>query len=218
MNWMNWRTWGIVALVIVAVFAIYTFAATHDADVASPSTAADRSPVRNARLQQPLPGVPAVHKEWLDPQPGRYKSERNLFAYKEPPPPPQPAPPPPPPDRDKDGIPDFQDNCPDKPNPDQLDKDHNGIGAACQATPEIEPPAPPPPPPQPPQFTYKFIGSLGRADNPIAAFSGNGEIVNVRVGDTIDNKFILRAIGVESVDIGYVGFPNDVKTRVPIGQ
>jgi hypothetical protein len=220
MNWMNWKTWAIVALVIVAVFAIYTFAATHDADLRDPSlpSTTEKTPVRNARLQQPLPGVPAIHTEWLDGQTGSYKSARNLFAYKEPPPPPPPPPPKAPPDKDKDGIPDFQDNCPDKPNPDQTDVDHNGIGAACQATPEIAPPPPPPPPPQPPQFTYKYIGSLGRADNPIAAFSGNGEIVNVRVGDTIDNKFILRAIGVESVDIGYVGFPADVKTRVPIGQ
>jgi len=41
--------------------------------------------------------------------------------------------------------------------------------------------------------------------------------VNVRAGETIDGQFILRNIGIESVEIGYVGFPADVKTRVPLG-
>ena len=56
-----------------------------------------------------------------------------------------------------------------------------------------------------------------RPDNPIATFSGNGQLVNVRVGETIEGKFILRSIGIESAEIGFVGFPNDVKTRVPLG-
>ena len=85
------------------------------------------------------------------------------------------------------------------------------------------PPPPPPPPPQPqapvpPQFTYKYIGTFGTANNPIATFSGNGEIVNVRVGETIDGKFVLRSIGIESTEIGYVGFPPEIKTRIPLGQ
>jgi outer membrane putative beta-barrel porin/alpha-amylase/thrombospondin type 3 repeat protein len=123
----------------------------------------------------------------------------------------------PPPDRDHDGVPDFKDNCPDVYNPDQKDEDHNGIGDACQQTPVIKPYVPPPAP-QPPPFTYKYLGSFGPQTNLLAAFSNNGEIVNARVGDTIDNKFIVRAIGIESVDIGYIGFPPDVKTRVPLGQ
>lgn len=218
MNWMSWKTWTIVAVVILAAFAIYTFASTQTTPSSDPLTPAPATTTRAVRPQQPLPGTPTIHVEWLDAQSGSYKSERNLFTYKEPPPPKPPDPPPPPPDKDKDGIPDVQDNCPDKYNPDQLDVDKNGIGAACQTTQEIPPPPPPPPPIQPPQFTYKYIGSFGRADNPIATFSGNGEIVNVRTGETIDNKFILRSIGVESVDIGFVGFPADVKTRVPLGQ
>ena len=81
-------------------------------------------------------------------------------------------------------------------------------------------PQPPPPPaaPQPPPFNYKYIGTFGRPENPIATFSGSGQIVNIRVGETIDGKFILRTIGIESVEIGYVGFPPDVKSRIPLGQ
>jgi hypothetical protein len=35
-------------------------------------------------------------------------------------------------DSDNDGIPDLVDNCPDLPNPDQLDEDQNGIGDLCE--------------------------------------------------------------------------------------
>lgn len=34
-------------------------------------------------------------------------------------------------DRDCDGVPNGEDNCPDKPNPDQFDEDEDGWGAAC---------------------------------------------------------------------------------------
>jgi hypothetical protein len=99
-------------------------------------------------------------------------------------------------------------------NPDQTDVDRDGIGAACETTPEL----PPPPPPQtPPQFTYKFIGMFGRPQSPIATFARDGEIVNARVGETIEGKFILRRIGIESAEIGFVGFPPDVTQRIPLG-
>jgi len=222
MDWMNWKTWTTVALIVIAAAAIYVFAAdlrTTDEPVTAASTATKQA----AATTQPasstaIVGVDPVHKELLDPQPGRYKSARNLFDFVAPPPPPPPPPPAAPPDRDHDGVPDFKDNCPDVYNPDQADLDHNGIGDACQQTPVIIPPPPPPPAPVPPAFDYKYIGTFGNPQNPIATFARNGEIVNARAGETIDNKFILRSIGIESVEIGYVGFPADVKTRVPIGE
>lgn len=88
----------------------------------------------------------------------------------------------------------------------------------------VQPPPPTPPAPvepqapQPPPFPYHYIGTFGTAGNPIATFSGNGQIINVRVGETIDGKFILRSIGIESVEIGYTGFAPEVKTRIAIGQ
>lgn len=220
MDWMNWKTWTTIALILIAIFAIYTFASTgsrgNDAQVNAPA------PARTAARQPAVstPGVTEVHWEWLDGQTGSYRSERNLFAFKEPPPqpPPKPKPAPPPlPDRDHDGIPDVKDNCPDVYNPDQADSDHNGIGDACdtawQAWVKAHPPAPPVP-----DFTYKYIGTFGSPSNPIATFSGNGEIVNARVGDTFGGKFILRSVGIESVDVGFVGFPPDVRKRIPLGQ
>ena len=65
---------------------------------------------------------------------------------------------------------------------------------------------------------YKYIGTFGSAANPIATFSGNGEIINVRVGETIDGKFILKSIGIESVDIGFVGFPPNKTTAFRSGN
>ena len=191
MDWMNWRTWAVIGVILIGVFAIYSFAATqsaHPSDDAARSARPATTAAAN-RAVPPAPGVGVIHTEWLAPQSGSYQSERNLFAYKEPPPPPQPKPqpvviqPPPPP--------------PPPPQP-------------------VQPQ--PPPPPQPPQFTYKYIGTFGVASNPIATFSGDGKIVNVHAGDQIDGKFILRSIGIESVEIGYVGFPAEVKTRVAIGQ
>jgi hypothetical protein len=225
MDWMNRKTWTSIALILLAAAAIYAFAIQRGND-APPVPSAPRTPVRALQTAQAprgnattAPGL-ALHSEWLDGQTGSFKSERNLFSYKEPPPPPPPPPPkppPPPPDRDKDGIPDFRDNCPDKYNPDQADLDENGVGDACQEG-QIVPKVHLPPPPVPPQFSYKFIGTFGPANNPIATFVRDNEIVNVRVGETFDGKFILRGIGIESAEIGYVGFPQETTTRVPIGQ
>jgi hypothetical protein len=223
MDWMNWKTWTIIGLAIVAIFAIYTFAATNrpaDAPVPTAPRPVQRVAGKTPVLPTMTPGIGVIHTEWLEMQSGSYQSKRNLFSYVEPPPPPPPPPPkppPPPPDRDKDGVPDFRDNCPDVANPDQKDIDENGQGDACQQGP-IVPKIHVPPPPQPPPFTYKYIGTFGNAANPIATFSGNGEIINVRVGETIDGKFILKNIGIESVDIGFVGFPPNQTTRVPLGQ
>ncbi len=91
------------------------------------------------------------------------------------------------------------------------------MGDACQEGP-IVPKVHVPPPPVPPQFGFKFIGTFGPVNNPIATFVRDNEIVNVRVGETFDGKFILRGIGIESAEIGYVGFPPETTTRVPIGQ
>jgi hypothetical protein len=192
MDWMNWKTWAIIGVIIIGVFAIYAFAATQSARMTQDPFAGTRSAATATATRTappPAAGVGVIHTEWLDSQSGSYRSERNLFAYKEPPPPPPP------------------------PVPRQI----------------IQPPPPPPPPPLPvqpqeppkpvpPQFPYKYIGTFGTAENPIATFSGNGTIVNVRAGETIDNKFILRSIGMESVEIGYTGFPPEVKTRIAIGQ
>jgi hypothetical protein len=220
MDWMNWKTWTVAGIVMIALFAIYTFASP-DAPFVEKSPQPAPAPVvakQAAKTPAIVPGVDPIHFEWLDAQAGSYKSDRNLFTYKEPPPPPPPPPPkppPPPPDRDKDGVPDFKDNCPDKYNPDQTDIDRNGIGDVCQTTPVVPPP---PPKPVPPPFNYKYIGTFGPPNAPLATFVSGDEIINAHVGDTIAGKFVLRNIGIESVEIGFVGFPPDETRRIPLGQ
>ncbi len=185
MDWMSWKTWTIIGLIIVALFAIYAFAATHNARNNALQTVPPTTRTAAEAGPAVAPGVGTVHMEWLETQSGSYRSERNLFAYKEPPPPPPPKFVPPPP-----------------------------------APVPVPVPQPPPQPvaPQPPPFPYHYIGTFGTPANPIATFSGNGEIINVRVGETFDGKFILRSIGIESAEIGFVGFPTDLKARIPLGQ
>ncbi|MBV9497406.1 MAG: hypothetical protein JOZ54_24430 [Acidobacteria bacterium] len=221
---MNWKTWTLAAVILIAVFAIYTFAAPETPrDPVTPTAATStdpdaEKPVKGPATNVPVPGVEPVHKEWLDPQANDYHSDRNIFAFYEPPPPPPPQPPPPPPDKDRDGVPDFRDNCVAQYNPDQADLDHNGVGDACQPNfvPPPPPPPQPPPKPVPPDFPYKYIGTFGSQSNPIATFSGNEEIINARVGDVIQKRFVLRNIGIESVEIGFVGFPPDETRRIPL--
>ena len=62
--------------------------------------------------------------------------------------------------------------------------------------------------PKPPQFPYRCIGRFGPEGNPFAVFDAGGAIINVRAGEVIDGKFIVRGIGFESVTIGVEGFPD----------
>jgi hypothetical protein len=232
-DWKSWKTWAGLALAVGIALAIYTFAAPDDQPVvaaAQPTTTAEEEPTRTPAVTKGRPatrkrdidvaGIEAVRLDWLEPQGGAYSIKRNIFAFYEAPPPPPvvPTPPPLPPDKDKDGIPDFRDNCVGKANPDQQDIDHDGIGTACESEAEIAPPLPPPPAPVPPAFPYKYIGTFGTQSNPIATFSGEGELINARIGDVIANKFILRSIGIESVEIGFTNFPPQNTQRIPIGQ
>jgi hypothetical protein len=61
--------------------------------------------------------------------------------------------------------------------------------------------------PEPPSFPYRCIGRFGPDANPFAVFDGGGAIINVRAGEVIDEKFTVRAIGIESVTISVEGFP-----------
>ncbi|MGA7614196.1 MAG: thrombospondin type 3 repeat-containing protein [Thermoanaerobaculia bacterium] len=216
MNWKERKVWFILAAVVVGLYAIYSFAAPEQPAASEPPKP---QTTRTVREESSIIGsVEPIRLDLLEPKSGAYKSSRNLFAFVQPPPPPPPKaapPPPPPPDRDRDGVPDFSDNCPDTPNPDQKDIDRDGIGTACEKEPEL---VPPPPPPQPPPFTYKYIGNFGPERKQIAVFSNGDEILDVREGEIFGgNRFILRKVGLESADIGFVGFPPERTKRVAIG-
>ncbi len=80
------------------------------------------------------------------------------------------------------------------------------------------PPPPPTPTPKPPDVTFKFLGSFGPKENPIAVIQQGDEIFNARAGDTLFGKFVLRKVGYESIDVGFVGFAQAESKRLPISQ
>ena len=93
------------------------------------------------------------------------------------------------------------------------------IVPAVQRAPEIVPLPEPklPSAPPPPQFTWRFIGTVGTEHNRVAAFARDGEIVTVRRGDTIGGDFVLRSIGMESVEVEPLSAGTGPQ-RVPLGK
>jgi hypothetical protein len=78
------------------------------------------------------------------------------------------------------------------------------------------PPPPPTPTPAPPEIAFKFIGTFGPKDHPIAVVQQGDQVLNVRAGDKLFGKFILRKVGFESIDVGFVGFPESETRRLGI--
>jgi hypothetical protein len=78
------------------------------------------------------------------------------------------------------------------------------------------PPPPPTPTPRPPEIAFKFLGTFGPKDHPIAVIQQGEQVMNVRAGDTLLGKFILKKVGYESIDVGFVGFPETETRRLGI--
>lgn len=115
---------------------------------------------------------------------------RDLFDLREPtkPPPPSPTPAPPPPPGP--GHPAF-------------------VGPL--------PPPLPTPTPTPPEPPFRLIGIFGPKDRPIAVLANGDEIFNARAGEVVLGRWIVKKVGYESVDIGFVG-PWTETRRLPITQ
>jgi hypothetical protein len=78
------------------------------------------------------------------------------------------------------------------------------------------PPPPPPPTPAPPDIGFRFIGSFGPRERPIAVLVLGDQVVNARAGDVVFDQFIVRKVGYESIDIGFVGFSPSETRRLGI--
>ncbi len=78
------------------------------------------------------------------------------------------------------------------------------------------PPPPPTPTPRPPEVSFKFVGTFGPKAHPIAVIQEGDKVYNVRVGDVLFDKYVLRSVGYESIDIGFVGFPETESRRIGI--
>lgn len=78
------------------------------------------------------------------------------------------------------------------------------------------PPPPPTPTPKPPEVTFKFVGTFGPKARPIAVVQQGDQVFNVRAGDVLFDKFVLRSVGYESIEVGFVGFPESETRRIGI--
>jgi hypothetical protein len=69
-----------------------------------------------------------------------------------------------------------------------------------------------------PRFGHRFIGRFGTADRPIAAFVRDGEIVTLRVGDPIDDRYVFRSIGIGSIDVETTVDGEPQLERIPLAD
>ena len=70
----------------------------------------------------------------------------------------------------------------------------------------------------PPNFDRTYIGHLGPGRLLVAVFRKGDDLEVAVAGDVLSEKFILLSVGLESVEIGFVGYPEEVVTRVPIAD
>lgn len=84
--------------------------------------------------------------------------------------------------------------------------------------PKTGPPPPPPPPPKarPPKFQLRLFGIFGPGSRRIAVFKDGDDILIKLEGAQIQEKFIVHGINYETVDIAFVGFPDEKPLRVRI--
>ena len=82
------------------------------------------------------------------------------------------------------------------------------------------PPAPTPGPetnrPRPPAIDVKYIGSFGPESRRIAVFVDGETVINALQGEVVNGKFEVHSIGYESVDLAFVGFPDEPPQRLPL--
>lgn len=83
--------------------------------------------------------------------------------------------------------------------------------------PRPQAPAPTPIDPRPPAVDIVYLGTIGRDDDPVAVFSDGSAIYNALAGDLVKDRFQVQRIGYESVDLLFVGFPDEPAVRLAIG-
>lgn len=123
----------------------------------------------------------------------------------------------------------------------RVDRNPFLFGPPPTATPDPRPRATPvprptrrPPPPRPsptptpigwrrpPEFTMEYIGNFGPDGRRVAVFrkqlEDGAEIKVAPEGGVIEDDFIVRDIDLESVVIGFVGYPEKEIKRVPLAE
>ena len=160
-----------------------------------------RSPKGRRRGAVEATGDPrfvALQLDKLNPTTASYEGGRNPFAFYLPPPPPPPPPP--------------------GPTAEELEALRRAQEAeAARLAALAQQRASQPVVPQPPPIPYTYLGRFGPSSRPIAVLTLGEEIHNVLLGDILDGKFRLVTIGLESVELEYVDFPDVPAARLPVG-
>jgi hypothetical protein len=169
------------------------------------TTPMGRIPGAGHEIKPPVEEIVDLKVAELQPQAHEYRVGRDPWHFAEPPPPPPlpPVKPPPPPTAEQLQA--------QREAEERLRRQQEE--AARLAAEEAARPKPPP-------FTWKCIGKFGPPESQIAAFvAPDGKTIqNVRQGGVIEGKFLLSQIGLESVEIRFVDFPNEPAQRLPIGR
>ena len=66
-------------------------------------------------------------------------------------------------------------------------------------------------------FPYRYIGRFGPENGQLAAFVADGQATVVRAGEVLGGKFLVKAIGIESVEVSLVSAP-ELKKTLDVGQ
>jgi len=156
----------------------------------APRPASGRRPSQGAANPQE---VPLITERDLAPLAGGGggSTGRDLFDFREPTARPAPVPTPAPPPPPGPGQPGF-------------------VGP-------LPPPAPTPTP-VPPDPPFKLIGIFGTREDPIAALQVGEDTHTARAGEVMLGRWIIRKVGYESIDIGFVGYPVTETRRLAISQ
>jgi hypothetical protein len=64
----------------------------------------------------------------------------------------------------------------------------------------------------------KYLGWLGPDRLPVAVFRDGDDVLAVPVGETVKQRFVVREVGPTAVTVGFVGYPNDVTSKVPLAR
>jgi hypothetical protein len=133
-------------------------------------------------------------------RPREYTPGRDPWRYKDPPPPPAPPPPPPPSAAELEAR-------------RRAEEEAARLRAQMLAEQQRQAAIPKPPP-----FTLSYLGNFGPPSRRIAVFSDGKTIFNAQEGEVLAGKFIVADIGYESVDIRFVGFPDQPPQRLAVGS
>ncbi len=71
--------------------------------------------------------------------------------------------------------------------------------------------------PDKPVFPYRCIGRFGPKNAQLAAFVVDGEVKLARAGEVLADKYLVRGVGIESVEVALLSAP-EVSWRLEFGK